>query len=176
MRVLIYTCMVFGTCSSTCTLTTACTCNCLYFLHVYFTNVQIYLRIIILCVSISISYTVVQYTLYIVILVNIVYHFHTAPFEPLLSGGEIAGIVIGVPIGLIIIIVIAWFAGLNKCWENRQRNPHYKSLVACLSACKRSSVIRRNEARLQRITPVPAPVPIPPPASQTTNNPVSNMH
>ena len=55
---------------------------------------------------------------------------------PQFSGGEIAGMVIGIPAGLIVIFIIAWFAGLNKHWQNRQNNPHYRSMAACCSTCK----------------------------------------
>ncbi len=72
-----------------------------------------------------------------------------------MSAGAIAGIAIGIPVGLVILAIVAWYAGLNKHWENRKSNPHYKSCVACLSGiacteCRSRCQERVQDARVER--------------------------
>lgn len=53
-----------------------------------------------------------------------------------MNTGEIVGIAIGVPIGLVVVGLFVWFVFLNEAWKKRRSNPHYQSCVSCLTGCK----------------------------------------
>jgi len=68
--------------------------------------------------------------------------------------------VIGVTVGLVIVAVIVWFAGLNKVWEQRKNNPKYIACIACCTSCRtncQAGIASRRQASRPRTQPQPQP-------------------